>query len=260
MTHTISILNQKGGVAKTTTAHNLAYALSSIGQRVLVVDLDPQSSLTVIVGLDMIALDRAGKTIVDGLIGNKPASELIQKLEHFDVIPCSISLSKGVTTMNLDPMSTPHRLLHLLKPIKDDYDFILIDCQPSLGTLPINALAASESVLIPAKTDMLSLFGVPQILDTVTEMKRHLNPELRVLGVLPTVHSRTQTLDRDAHESMMSLEARGIRVFDPIPKSTEVEKAHAHYKSVLELSPTNPAAEAYAQLAGDIMASVTTYV
>lgn len=260
MTHTISILNQKGGVAKTTTAHNLGYALSSLGQRVLIIDFDPQASLTVSVGLDVIALDQAGKTVTNGMLEGTPASELVQELEHFDVIPCSISLSAGVTQMNMDPMSTPHQLRNLIQPIQERYDIILIDCPPALGTLTINALAASDSVLIPAKTDMLSLYGVPQILDTVTKMKQRLNPGLQVLGVLPTIHSGRQTLNQDAHDSMLSLEHRGIRVFDPIPKSTEVEKAHAHYKSVLELAPTNPAALAYAQLAGDIEASINTTV
>ena len=167
MNTVIAIVNQKGGVGKTTTTVNLAFALSQLGQRVLVVDLDPQASLTVYAGLDVQALDAKRKTLYYGLVQDEPVENLITPTEHFDVLASSIRLSSGEAELVANPLAGPALLSNLIEPVKAEYDFVLIDCPPTLTLLTVNALAAADQVLIPVKTDFLSLMGLSLLLDSI---------------------------------------------------------------------------------------------
>lgn len=254
MTTVIAIANQKGGVGKTTTTVNLAYALSQLGQRVLAVDLDPQSSLTVYAGLDVLALDEEQRTLYFGLVHDKPANDLISTAEHFDVLPNSIRLASGEAELLVSPLTGPQLLSNLLKPIQDGYDYILIDCPPTLTLLTVNALAAADQVLIPVKTDLLSLYGIALFLESVEKTRRRANPGLKILGVLPTMHSAHYSHDQAALESLKELEQNsGIRVFDPINRSTGYDKAVAEGKPTLEAAPNTPGAQNYYKLAEAIL-------
>ena len=250
----IAIANQKGGVGKTTTAVNLAYALAQQGQRVLVVDLDPQASLTIYAGLDVRELEKARKTLYYALVEDEPLETIITKAEHFDVAPSSIRLSTGEAQLLSDAHAGPTLLAGLLQPIKDRYDYVLIDCPPTLTLLTVNALAAADYVLIPVKTDFLSLMGLPLLLDSVEKTRRRANPNLQVLGVLPTMHTH-YAHNQEAIEQLRSLSENGIRLFEPIKRSTGYDKAAAEYRPVLDVAPQTPGAESYTLLAEDIIST-----
>lgn len=251
----IAVANQKGGVGKTTTTVNVAYALSQQGQRVLAVDIDPQASLSIYAGLDVRALAASGSTLYNGLVEDTPLASLVQKTTHYDVIPSSIHLSTGEAELIASPLAGPTLLRSLLTPLRSEYDVILIDCPPTLTLLTVNALAASDFVLIPVKTDFLSLMGLPLLLDSVEQTRRRANPGLQVLGILPTMHSAHYSHNQEALAELEALAESGIRLFDPIARSTRYDKAAAEYRSTLESAPRTPGVQNYASLAEVIVQS-----
>lgn len=245
----IAIVNQKGGVGKTTTTINLAYALAKLGQRVLAVDLDPQASLTIYTGLDVQALEAERRTLYYALLEDEPIEHLVTQTEHFDVIPNSIRLSTGEAELVASPLTGPHLLKGLLAPLRERYDTILLDCPPTLTLLTVNALAAADEVLIPVKTDFLSLMGITLLLDSIEKTRRRANPDLEILGILPTMHNARYTHDQEALEELRHLEGHGLRVFEPVSRSTAFDRAPAEFRSTVEMEPANPGAKAYYQLA-----------
>lgn len=250
---TVSVVNQKGGVGKTTTTINLAYALALQGLRVLAVDLDPQASLTIYAGLDVQELEGRRKTLYYSLVEDEPIEQLITETEHFDVIPNSIRLSTGEAELVASPLTGPHLLKGLLASLRARYDYILIDCPPTLTLLTVNALAAADEVLIPVKTDILSLMGITLLLDSIEKTRRRANPDLKILGILPTMHNARYTHDQEALEELHHLGEHGIRVFEPISRSTAFDQAPAEFRSTLELDPSNPGARGYYKLAEAIV-------
>lgn len=238
----LSVINQKGGVAKTTTTFNVAHNLADEGFRVLQVDIDPQGSLTIANGIEPNNLERS---IYDVLCGDTDIKDVI----------CSVGDNLSICVSNLDLSAAEINLVNLmaretllkkaLKSIKDDYDYIIIDCPPNLGLLTINALCASEKVLIPVATDYLSLRGLNLLIDTVSKVKENLNEELEVIGIVATMYdSRTrhsnEILDilKKDHE-VLGVISESVRVKDSILASISLQnfdKSHKTAKEYKEVS------------------------
>jgi len=248
----IAIANQKGGVAKTTSTINLGYALSERGKNVLVVDCDPQSSLTIYAGQDPRALEAEEKTLYYGLLKKKDLQDLIIPGTP-SLIPSSIQLASAEPEL-VNDWSSGSVLKEKLSPITGLFDYILLDCPPTLTLLTVNALAAANFVLIPVKTDYLSIMGIPLLLKTVEKIQTRANPNLQVLGVLPTIFT-----ERNSHDSACLAEIRGsleprIHVFEPIRRSTAFDKSAAEARPTLEMLPNTPGVQNYYQLADHIIA------
>ena len=217
MARIIAFSNQKGGTAKTTTVANLAGALNEMGRRVLVVDIDPQASLTIGFGVDASALPA---TLYDAIIHGTPLDEIVVPVrEHVDLAPTNINLSVAELQL-VGEMRREDRLRHALASIESRYEFILIDCPPSLGLLTLNALAAADYVFIPMSCDYYALVGVRLLLDTLARVQERLNPHLQILGVLPTrFDARTLHAREVVDEVRDKLNGR-VRVFDTVIRET----------------------------------------
>ena len=248
MTTTLAIANQKGGVAKTTTVASLGAAISDMGLRVLVVDLDPQACLTFSVGIDPEDLDTS---VHDVLLGNREAADVILATEEGpDLLPATIELA-GAEAALLTRTGREHALRVALEPLLDRYDWVLLDCPPSLGVLTVGALSAADSVLIPLQCETLSHRGVGQLLDTVHDVRRFTNRDLTVLGVLPTLYDGRTNHARAVLEAIS--DAYDIEVLQPpIPKTIRFAEAPAAGRSILGTARSHRGAQAYRELAAKL--------
>ena len=244
MTRTLAVANQKGGVAKTTTVISLGAAFAERGLRVLLVDLDAQSSLTFSVGVDP---DEVEAGVHDLLTGAATAADVVVTAEEgLDLLPSSIDLSAAESV--LLPRADREFVLRDALAVIDGYDVVLLDCSPSLGVLTLNALAAADEVLVPLQCEMLSHRGVGQLLDTIDDARRLLNPRLTIRGILPTmfdartVHTRAVLAD--------VAERYDVPVIQPsIPRSVRFAEAPALGRSVLTTAGTSKGAAAYREVA-----------
>ena len=246
-TRVIAFANQKGGVAKTTTTLNLAVAFKERGLRVLAVDLDPQGNLTMSQGMNPDAIERS---MFDVLVHRVPIEEIIYPAE-VDIAVSSIDLAGA--ELALSSMIGRERALEkALAPVKDRYDYILIDTPPSLGLLTINALVASSGVIVPVQCEYLSLRGLVQLENTMAMIRENLNPDVQIAGILPTMVD-TRTLH--AKEALEILEENfGDWVFGArIKKTVRFAEAPVKGMSVLKYDPTGTAADAYRQLAKEVL-------
>lgn len=245
MSRTLAVANQKGGVAKTTTVASLAAAFAEQGLRVLLVDLDAQSCLTFSLGVDP---EELAVSVHDVLLGQAAADEaLIDVGDGIDLLPAAIDLAAAESAL----LPRPGRefvLRGVLEPLAGGYDVVLLDCSPSLGVLTLNALTAADEVLIPLQCEMLSHRGVGQLLDTIADVQRILNQDLRVAGMLPTMfdgrtsHSRAVLAD--------VAERYGLPVLEPpIPRSVRFAEAPALGRTVLETAGSSKGAQAYREVA-----------
>lgn len=243
MARVVAFANQKGGVAKTTTALALAAALAERERRVLVVDLDPQGALTYSLGVDPDLLD---ETVNDVLIRRLPIEKVILTRE-VDLVPSNIDLA-GAEAVLMAKTGREYALQRALRDVQGGYDFIMIDCPPSLGILTINGLTAANEVAIPLQCEALSHRGVGQLLETLNDIRHFTNPELRVAGLIPTLYDGRS---RHAREVLADIIVRyGVRVLGPpVRRSIRFAEAAQAGKSILAYSPTHPGAEAYRMLA-----------
>jgi chromosome partitioning protein len=247
----LAVVNQKGGVGKTTTVINLAFALSHAGRRVLAVDCDPQASLTFYMGKDERELEREGRTLYHALLAGQPVTDVVIPGEPA-LLPSSITLAKADAELVSEPGAS-WVLKDTIAPLREEYDLILLDCPPTLTLLTVNALAASDAILIPVKTDLLSTLGIPQLLDTVGKIQRRANPQLRVLGILPTLYNPQYGHDSEVLDELRAAFGERFRIFDPVRRSTGFDRAVGTGQPTVILNPQSQGAEAYRQLAAQLL-------
>ena len=247
----IAMVNQKGGVGKTTSTVNLGAALAEYGQRVLLVDFDPQGALSVALGVPAHELDR---TVYNLLMDDDcTAADVIvaTRVPGLDLIPSNIDLSAAEVAL-VNEVAREHALARALVGVIDDYDFIFIDCQPSLGLLTINALTAANGVIIPLECEYFALRGVKLLTDTVTKVQGRLNPRLELIGVLATMYDARTLHTREVLERVV--DAFGDQTFHTvISRTIKFPDATVAGEPITVFAPSSAAAEAYRQLARELL-------
>lgn len=235
----IAVANQKGGVAKTTTTLSLSVALSELGRRVLAVDMDPQGALTYSVGVEPDGLD---ETVNDVLIRRLPIEKVVVSRE-VDVVPSNIDLA-GAEAILLSKTGREYALQRALRELDGAYDYVLIDCPPSLGILTINGLTAAREVIVPLQCEALSHRGVGQLLETIRDIRHFTNPDLEVIGIVPTLYDGRM---RHVREVLADVGTRyDIEVLEPpVRKSIKFAEATRVGRSILSYASSHPGAEAY---------------
>lgn len=246
MARAIAIANQKGGVGKTTTVINLGVALAEVRRKTLLIDLDPQGSLGVGLGLDTDAIPH---TIYDALLD--PAIQITKVIypvrSYLDVIPATTALA-GAEIELVAELRRELILRTVCAPLYDWYDYILIDCPPSLGLLTANGLCASREVIIPLQCEYLAMRGLSPLLDMIEVIRRRLNPELEILGILPTMYSTGTIHARDVVDEIKAV--FGDKVFDiVVRKSIRFAEASVASQGIVDYAHNHPGAQAYKQLA-----------
>ena len=247
MGQVIALANQKGGVAKTTTTLNLGVALAERGKRVLAIDLDPQSNLTMSQGIDPDDLERS---MFDVLVHKIPIEEIIVQRE-VDLAVASIDLAGAELAMS-SMIGRERALQKALLPLRSTYEYVLVDTPPSLGLLTINALTAADSVIVPVQCEYLSLRGLIQLENTLSMIRENLNPDVRIRGILPTMFDGRTLHSREAVEILQ--ENFGNLVFDTrIRKTIRYAEAPVKGTSVLKYDPKGNAAKYYRDLAKEVL-------
>lgn len=249
-TRVIAIINQKGGVGKSTTAVNLAASLSEQNRKVLLIDFDPQGNSTSGFGIEKEELEAC---VYDALLNDMPLEELIHKTccKKVFIVPATIQLA-GAEIELVSAMARETRLKELIEPIKDDFDFIFIDCPPSLGLLTINALAAADSVLIPIQCEYYALEGVTKLLESMRMVKSRINRNLDTFGVLLTMYDSRTSLANQVVEEVRAY--FGDTTFKTlIPRTVKLSEAPSFGMPIIQYAPNNKGAKAYVNLAKEVI-------
>ena len=258
----IAVSNQKGGVGKTTTVTNLGVALALEGKRVCLVDADPQANLSLACGISQPEkLQISMHDILSMIMGEKELPDKANYIHRasdahaLDIIPSNINLS--ITEINLrDEMGGEQTLAELLNPLRDDYDYIIIDTNPYLVLLTINALAACNEVIIPVSPQLWSATGLTDLLQTITKIKRKINPKISIAGILITMGDERTRLFREAKELLEESYGDKMKIFSThIPSTTKVGEANYSCKSIMEYDVNSKASLAYKQLAKEVLAN-----
>jgi chromosome partitioning protein len=248
----LAVCNQKGGVGKTTSTINLGAALTEFGRRVLLVDFDPQGALSVGLGIPAHTLEQ---TIYNVLIGQSIGTDDViirTSVDDMDLLPSNIDLSAAEVQL-VSEVGREHALTRALRPVLDRYDYVLVDCQPSLGLLTVNALAAADGVLIPLECEFFSLRGVALLIDTIDKVKERLNPSLEITGILATMFDPRTLHSREVMARVV--EAFGDTVFDAvINRTVRFPETTVAGEPITRWAPRSAGAKAYRTLAREVIA------
>ena len=244
----VSIINQKGGVGKSTTAESLAAGLSLRGYKTLAVDLDAQGNLTYTFGAD-----NTGATVLEVLTGDATAAEAIKRTQSCDVLPANKALAGA--DAYIKETGKEYRLKEALENVADQYDYIIIDTPPALGILTVNALTACQSVIIPSQADIYSIQGIEQLSETMKPVKKYCNPGLEIEGILLTRYSARSVLSREVADMLEELAAKlGTKLFKTkIREAIAVKEAQISQQSLFEYSPKAKPTEDYNALIDELI-------
>ena len=251
MARVVAVANQKGGVAKTTTAHSLGFAWAECGRRVLLVDLDPQACLTYSTGLDPSTLPVSLHDVFVRTMKAADARYVVAGIDGLDILPATIDLASTEVHL-LTRTSREHVLRRALKGLHNEYDVMLVDCPPSLGILAINGLCAADEVLIPLQCETLCSRGVGQLLEMIDDVRMFANADLRIRGIINTICDERTSHGRGILADVK--ERYGLEVLDPpVPKSVRFAEAPEFGRCILQHAPTSAGAEAYRALARELL-------